>query len=248
MKHEGSPWEDLTSLQRDKLEELLRSTAIPRIVSASDAHRLHERHVLDSLRALLLIPESAVRICDLGSGAGLPGVPVAVAEPDLEVTLSEPRLARVAFLELVVERLVLTNTVISAEPAKDCRRGPSMCAWPEPSPIRLGPGGRGASAGHRRKADLLGGPLVPRGTRPIGVRAQVIRSPLESGGPSDHDPTVSKASAGTSRRVRRRTRPHPSCEAEAIQEEAPLVPEARARLGSSRSPTRRVASARARRR
>jgi 16S rRNA (guanine527-N7)-methyltransferase len=166
-------------------EDLLRSTAIPRgIVAPSDAHRLHERHVLDSLRALPLIPENAVRICDLGSGAGLPGVPVAVAEQGLEVTLSEPRLTRVAFLELVVERLVLTNAVISDEPAQGLPKGAfDVClaraladtaeTWEIAAPL-LATGGR-----------LLywAGRSFREEHAPTGVRAQVIRSPLESSGP-----------------------------------------------------------------
>ena len=116
MKHEGSVWERLSTPQRDALtafEELLRTAAIPRgMVARSDAGRIHDRHVLDSLRGVPWIPSNTVRVCDLGSGAGLPGIPIALAEPGIEVTLAESRLRRVAFLELAIERLGLANTVV----------------------------------------------------------------------------------------------------------------------------------------
>jgi 16S rRNA (guanine527-N7)-methyltransferase len=64
---------------------------------------------------------------DLGSGAGFPGIPVAVARPDLQVTLSEPRQARAAFLELAVERLQLPNVRVFAGPAEELPPGFDMC-------------------------------------------------------------------------------------------------------------------------
>jgi 16S rRNA (guanine527-N7)-methyltransferase len=126
VKHEGSVWDRLSTRRRAALtefEELIETTAIPRgMVARSDAGRIHERHVLDSLRAVPWIPSDAVRVCDLGSGAGLPGIPVAVAEPSIEVTLAESRLRRAAFLELVIERLGLTNTVVWPRSAQELPR------------------------------------------------------------------------------------------------------------------------------
>jgi 16S rRNA (guanine527-N7)-methyltransferase len=126
VKHEGSVWELLSARQREGLTEfagLVETTAIPRgMVARSDAGRIHERHILDSLRAVPWIPSDAGRICDLGSGAGLPGIPVALAEPGLEVTLAESRLRRAAFLELVVERLGLTNTLVWPASAEELPR------------------------------------------------------------------------------------------------------------------------------
>lgn len=187
MKHEGSPWEALSEPQREALREyegLLRATALPRrMVSASDADRLHERHVLDSLRGVAWL-HGAVRACDLGSGAGLPGIPVAVAEPGLEVTLSEPRRQRAAFLELVVERLGLRNVIVHPGSAQEL---PAMrfdaClargfadvpgTWEVAQPL-LAPRGR-----------LLywAGRSFEPGDVPKGVPVQVADAPLESGGP-----------------------------------------------------------------
>jgi 16S rRNA (guanine527-N7)-methyltransferase len=62
------------------------------------------RHVEDSLAAAPLLPQNA-RVVDLGSGAGFPGLPIALARPDLTVVLVEIREKRVAFLRHVVREL-----------------------------------------------------------------------------------------------------------------------------------------------
>ena len=93
-------------------EEALRERAIPRgFVSAGDADRLWERHILDSLRALPELPRVA-RIADLGSGAGLPGLPLAIAAPFCSFSLIEVRRGRAAFLESVVDGLGLRNVEV----------------------------------------------------------------------------------------------------------------------------------------
>ena len=51
---------------------------------------------------------------DVGSGAGLPGIPLAIARPDLRVTLLEPMLRRTTFLEQVVDELGLRPRVRSS--------------------------------------------------------------------------------------------------------------------------------------
>ncbi len=59
------------------------------LVSFSDEKELALRHVADSLACLPSLPDGPVRCVDVGSGAGFPGLPVAVARPDLSVTLLE---------------------------------------------------------------------------------------------------------------------------------------------------------------
>jgi 16S rRNA (guanine527-N7)-methyltransferase len=90
--------------------ELLRTTAVPRgFVSAEDAPRVFERHVVDSLRAAVVFTDADTQAADLGSGAGLPGIPLAIALPGVRFVLVEPRPGRAAFLELAIERLQLAN-------------------------------------------------------------------------------------------------------------------------------------------
>jgi 16S rRNA (guanine(527)-N(7))-methyltransferase RsmG len=96
-----------------RYHDLLRDRAIPAgIVASSDSGRLMDRHIVDSLRALRCLRSSDRHVVDLGSGAGLPGIPLAIALPDVLVTLVEPRRSRAAFLEFVIENLRLTNASV----------------------------------------------------------------------------------------------------------------------------------------
>jgi 16S rRNA (guanine527-N7)-methyltransferase len=97
-------------------EVLVREHAIPLgMVSTADRDRLKQRHILDSLRAAAVVTEADRTSYDLGSGAGFPGVVVAVARPVLAVTLVESRRPRAAFLQLVVDRLGLANVDVCNE-------------------------------------------------------------------------------------------------------------------------------------
>ena len=104
---------DEVALRRvDRFATLLLERAIPAgMIAPSDAERLFERHVLDGLRAVPHLG-GAASLIDAGSGAGIPGVPIAVARPDLAVTLLEPRRQRVAFLELVRDDLGLESVTV----------------------------------------------------------------------------------------------------------------------------------------
>jgi 16S rRNA (guanine527-N7)-methyltransferase len=77
------------------------------------------RHYRDSLEGQAVLPDGA--IVDLGSGAGFPGLPLAVASPERTFTLVEPRRKRVSFLEVAVARLRLDNVRVlygsSTDPA-----------------------------------------------------------------------------------------------------------------------------------
>ncbi len=112
---------DLDGNQMEALlsfELLLIDRAIPLgLVAKGDRTTLRERHILDSLRGVLALEPSDTDALDLGSGAGLPGIVVAIARPSLRVGLVEVRRRRVAFLELAVERLGLSNVAVLAMPA-----------------------------------------------------------------------------------------------------------------------------------
>ena len=88
------------------------------LVSPRDLDRFEERHIRDSLRALRYVrqapPGPAV---DVGSGAGLPGIPLAIADPYRHWRLLEPRRRRAAFLEEVVRELDLPNVEVLARTA-----------------------------------------------------------------------------------------------------------------------------------
>lgn len=134
----------LTPIQADRIrrfEQLLVERALPAgLVARSDRDRLHQRHVIDSLRAAPLFRRSDRTAYDLGSGAGLPGIPLAIALPRCRFTLAEARSKRSAFLELAVERLDLSNCHVHAGPAEALSAGadvitarafaPLVRAWP----------------------------------------------------------------------------------------------------------------------
>ena len=93
------------------------------LVSPGDLSRFEERHIRDSLRALPYVrqapPGPAV---DVGSGAGLPGIPLAIADPERRWRLLEPRQRRAAFLEEVVRDLDLPNVEVLAQTAEEAVR------------------------------------------------------------------------------------------------------------------------------
>lgn len=76
------------------------------LMGPKEAPRIWGRHILNSAALESLIPEGS-RVGDVGSGAGLPGIPLSILRPDLEVTLIEPLLRRSNFLTGVVEELGL---------------------------------------------------------------------------------------------------------------------------------------------
>jgi 16S rRNA (guanine527-N7)-methyltransferase len=106
-------------------EDLLRDKALPLgMIASGDRDSLRERHILDSLRAAPLLGDPPRTVVDLGSGAGLPGVPLAIARPDLRFVLAEVRRRRVSFLELVVDTLALGNVSVVGGPIE--RLAPSV--------------------------------------------------------------------------------------------------------------------------
>jgi 16S rRNA (guanine527-N7)-methyltransferase len=107
-----------------EFEKLLRELAIPAgLIARSDSGRLLERHLLDSLRPVPLFRSSDRLVYDLGSGAGLPGIPLGIALPRCRFTLAEARSKRSAFLELAVERLGLSNMSVHAAGAESMPGG-----------------------------------------------------------------------------------------------------------------------------
>lgn len=90
--------------------DILASTGVEwGLIGPREVDRLWERHILNSAALADLIPDGS-RVVDVGSGAGLPGIPLAVLRPDLEMTLLEPLLRRSRFLTHSVDDLGITDT------------------------------------------------------------------------------------------------------------------------------------------
>ena len=91
--------------------DLLATTGIDHgLIGPREAGRLWERHLLNCAALASLVPEGA-RVIDIGSGAGLPGIVLAIARPDLRVDLVEPLLRRTTWLEQAVTQLGVDDTV-----------------------------------------------------------------------------------------------------------------------------------------
>ncbi|NGN63897.1 16S rRNA (guanine(527)-N(7))-methyltransferase RsmG [Streptomyces sp. A7024] len=92
--------------------ELLAEAGVRRgLIGPREVPRLWERHLLNCAVLSEVVPEG-VTVCDVGSGAGLPGIPLALVRPDLRITLLEPLLRRTTFLQEVVELLGLDHVSV----------------------------------------------------------------------------------------------------------------------------------------
>jgi 16S rRNA (guanine527-N7)-methyltransferase len=83
------------------------------LIGPREGPRLWDRHLLNCAVLSDLVPQGAT-VADVGSGAGLPGLVLAIARPDLEITLVEPLLRRTTFLDEVVAGLGLDVEVMRA--------------------------------------------------------------------------------------------------------------------------------------
>lgn len=96
----------------EEYAELLAHEATVRgLIGPREVPRLWERHLLNCAVITDLMPAGST-VADIGSGAGLPGIVLALRRPDLLVTLVEPLLRRTTFLDLVVETMELPNVVV----------------------------------------------------------------------------------------------------------------------------------------
>lgn len=92
--------------------ELLATEGVIRgLIGPREAPRLWDRHLINCALLSPALPEYA-SVVDIGSGAGLPGLVLAIARPDIAITLVEPLLRRTTFLEEVVAELGLTNVSV----------------------------------------------------------------------------------------------------------------------------------------
>jgi 16S rRNA (guanine527-N7)-methyltransferase len=92
--------------------ELLGTSGVERgLLGPREVERVWDRHLMNSAAVAELL-EHGERVVDIGSGAGLPGIPLAIARPDLDVALLEPLLRRSEFLKEVVAELGLSVEVV----------------------------------------------------------------------------------------------------------------------------------------
>ncbi|MDX6365203.1 MAG: rRNA (guanine527-N7)-methyltransferase [Nocardioidaceae bacterium] len=114
-------WFGAGTAQIERYAWLLATEGVRRgLIGPRELPRLWTRHILNCVVVHGLIAQGR-SVADLGSGAGLPGVVLAVARPDLSVTLIEPLLRRTRFLEEVTADLELSNLTTVRARAEELR-------------------------------------------------------------------------------------------------------------------------------
>jgi 16S rRNA (guanine527-N7)-methyltransferase len=102
------------------LDMLLEANERFNLTAVRDPAEAWVRHVADSLSLVPFLAEtSARRVVDLGSGGGFPGVPLAIAMPDVQFTLVESVGKKARFLQAVIDRLQLRNATVRQARAED---------------------------------------------------------------------------------------------------------------------------------
>ena len=95
------------------LEILLRWNSRTNLTAIRDPQRIIRRHFVESIACARLLPEEISSLLDFGSGAGFPGIPIAICRPTLSVTLAESQNKKAAFLHEAVRTLQLRVAVFA---------------------------------------------------------------------------------------------------------------------------------------
>lgn len=107
----------------DKYLKLLQKwNRSQRLIGSTDAAWIIDNLLLDSLLFFRVLPTELTAIADVGSGAGLPGIPMKIVRPDIRVALIESRAKRASFLSAVVRELGLRATEVVMSRAEDVAR------------------------------------------------------------------------------------------------------------------------------
>lgn len=167
--------------------DLLTGAGVERgLIGPKEGERIWERHIFNCLPVATLIPHGA-KTLDIGSGAGLPGIVLALARPDISLTLLEPLERRTTFLEEVVARLGLSNVTVVRLKASDFQGKFEVITARAVAPMDrllqwswhlLAPGGRIlAIKGERAAEELASTPL----SRYQGARGEILNPALPTG-------------------------------------------------------------------
>lgn len=107
----------------ERYARLLATDGVVRgLIGPREVPRLWERHLVNCALLGEALPHGA-DVCDIGTGAGLPGLVLAISRPDLSMTLVEPLLRRTSFLDEVVESLGLNNVEVVRARAEELHGG-----------------------------------------------------------------------------------------------------------------------------
>lgn len=109
--------------QLDKYYEMLiEKNKVMNLTAITEFDEVLVKHFVDSLSICTIIPDDVKSVCDLGTGAGFPGIPMAIAYPDLQFSLIDSLNKRIKFLQEVVDALGLTNVTLVHGRAEEAGR------------------------------------------------------------------------------------------------------------------------------
>jgi len=111
-------------VQFEKLYELVlegnKTQNLTRITSPDD---FWEKHLWDSLRGVLAYwDREDIQVVDIGTGAGFPGLPIAIARPSWQITLVDSKQKKITFVEETIQNLQLTNAIAQVGRAEDINK------------------------------------------------------------------------------------------------------------------------------
>jgi 16S rRNA (guanine527-N7)-methyltransferase len=116
----SEPQEALLNRYLDLLLDANQRMNLTRITDRSEAE---VQHIGDSLTLLPYLPKEPHKLADVGSGGGVPGLPLAILRPDIFVTLIESTKKKAVFLRHTIESLALGNVTVLDSRAEDVGRG-----------------------------------------------------------------------------------------------------------------------------
>jgi 16S rRNA (guanine527-N7)-methyltransferase len=168
-----------------RFAEILATRGVEQgLIGPREAVRLWDRHLLNCAVVSELVDANCGTLVDIGSGAGLPGLVLAMMRPEIEVTLLEPMERRVRFLSECVAELALPNVTVLRGRAEDAAMRADVATARAVAPLdRLAelairmvrPGGTVLAIKGRTAADELtaAAPILRR----LGARsAEVVRA------------------------------------------------------------------------
>mgnify|MGYP001141713221 CR=1 FL=1 len=104
------------------LDRLLDANQRMNLTRITDREAARVQHVGDTLTLLPFLPREAHRLADIGSGGGVPGIPLAIARRDVQVVLIESTRKKAAFLRECAADLELSNVLVRDERAEEAGR------------------------------------------------------------------------------------------------------------------------------
>ena len=117
---------NLSEKQIEKLDKyyelLIEKNKVMNLTAITDFDEVIVKHFADSLSICTVMPNDIHTICDLGTGAGFPGIPMAIAYPNIQFTLIDSLNKRIKFLQEVVDCIGLNNVTLVHARAEEAGR------------------------------------------------------------------------------------------------------------------------------